>query len=152
MGLQKGPPSPPDTTNPQKLPRKLPWLTEKVLEGSREGRPPDNLTPIRKRIRDEGIVRKNLKRLEGGGRSQDTTVTQKTGNRHKTKTEIIDRKQTLLTKYILTKPRASHPASSSNKNTKEDSIPKAEGRGAREEFEEGRGDNVSLGKRPEDGN
>ena len=52
----------------------------------------------------------------------------------------------------MTKPRASHPASSSHTNTKEDSIPRAEGRGAREEFEEGSGDKLSQGKRSEDEN
>ena len=98
-------------------------------------------------------MRKSLKRLEGKGRSQDQTQTQ---NRPKTKTrtkeDIRDTKQTLLTKYILTKPRASHPATSPEitTNIKEDCIPRAEGRGAREEIEEGSGDKQSQGKRPEE--
>ena len=101
-------------------------------------------------------MRKNLKRLEGKGRSQDQNQTNKTQNRPKTKTrtkeEIRDRKQSLLTQYILTKPRASHPATSPDRTTtiKEDCIPRAEGRGAREEIEEGSGDKLSQGKRPEE--
>ena len=54
----------------------------------------------------------------------------------------------------MTKPRASHPATSPDRTTtiKEDCIPRAEGRGAREEIEEGSGDKLSQGKRSEDEN
>ena len=103
-------------------------------------------------------MRKSLKRLEGKekekGRSQNQTLNQ---NRLKTKTrtkedirDIRETKQTLLTKYILTKPRASRSATSPEINIKEDCIPRAEGRGAREEIEEGSGDKLSQGKRPEE--
>ena len=158
-GSPKGATKSPTPNKPSKTPPKT-ALADIKGESRKQGRqtpqdrPLDTLTPIRKRIREEGIVRKNLKRLEGGGTPQDSTVPQQTPNRHrnKIKTKTTDIKQTLLTKYILTKPRASNPASSTDTTIKEDSIPRPEGRGGREEIEEGTGDNLSQGKRQEDGN
>ena len=78
----------------------------------------------------------NIKRLE----KQQKTQKEK-------KVQEIDRKQKLLSEYILTRPRAPHPAPSAGNNTKEGSNSKLVGRGEGAKVEEGKGDRKSLGKR-----
>lgn len=56
---------------------------------SQPERPSGNLTPIRRRLREEGLVRKNLKRLEKSHRTADnnkTTLDNLTPDKDKTKT------------------------------------------------------------------
>ena len=105
-------------------------------------RPPDKtaeLTPIRRKLREESLVKKNLKRLE---------KTQKTKTTEDNRTDKLKNKtKSLLTKYILAMPRASQPAPTKEVKIKVGGSPMAEGRGNRVEVVERKGGKEPLGER-----
>ena len=94
-------------------------------------------------MRQEGLVAKNLKRLEKQQRTQKENEEEK-NTKTKNKT---DKKQKLLTHFILTKPRALHQATSAGNNIKEGCSSGSVGRGDGDKVQERTGDYVSLGRR-----
>ena len=97
-----------------------------------------DLTPTRKRLREEGLVRKNIKRLES------TTTKATKGNK---KQEGGAGAQQLIYKYLLAKPRASHKVPGQETAITPGNGPMSEGGVTGQRMRKEKEDNILLGNR-----
>ena len=142
-GSPKSPGSRPKRKPPGTSPGKETTVNPKLGDSGKQG----NLTPVRKMLCQESLVTRNIKILEKKVQQEKQQEKKKENKEEKKNKTKIDRKQKLLTQFILTKPRASHQATSGGSIIKEECSSRSVGRGEGENLKERKGDKLSLGIR-----